>query len=148
MNIKPWKKYLFYIVSIFCFSYLGLKVTKMYYAQFYQFKESKFIYYSILYIVSYGTIGAILGLEYFMKERKKIGKWTVNISKIVIVGVPSLIFALPLNLLLIDGISVPDIIMKILANDNLMVICNVILGYIIITSLYKAEEKEVNDLNI
>ena len=154
MNIKSWKKYLFCIFAIFCLAYWGLKVTKMYYAQYYRFEESKFIYSSILYIISYGAIGAVLGLDSLIKERNKAGKWTINISKIIIIGIPSLIFALPLNLLLIDGISVPNVIMKILANDNLMVICNVILGYIITTSFYKVEvdEKEVsglsNDLNI
>lgn len=84
-------------------------------------------------------------MEHFLKERKMKGRWKVNIAKLVLMGLPSLCFAfytfIFVRLININGILKRPLLFLLSGNLNLMIIFQVIFGYVIITSFYKAGEE-------
>lgn len=92
-----------------------------------------FIGYSVISIF----LGLILGLEHITKEFRKDGRWTVNIVRLIIMGVPSGIFAFYLVLVFTLPIAFPPFI----TNTTLFhMFSGLVFGYTIITSFYKKEE--------
>ena len=101
---------------------------------------SLIIWSMILFVV----LGLLLGLEKFLYEMKKEGKWKINLPKLILLGVPSLYFSLGIFVLCIpitpirQTLSYP--IFYLLKYDNIISIFQVILGYIIITSFIKVKK--------
>ena len=94
----------------------------------------------ILQFIIYCIAGGILGLEKILSERKKNGRWKINLLRLIVVGLPSflvgiiviLIFALALN---------SQILTLSFVSFNLFVnFMQMFFGYIIVTSFYKTEE--------
>jgi hypothetical protein len=90
----------------------------------------------------YGGIGVLLGLEHFIKEKKKDGKWSLNRPKLVLIGIPSLYFSAAILLFYNSLISNTFLAYPIgvLFNNNgshFLAVFNVVFGYTIITSFYK-----------
>jgi len=83
-------------------------------------------------------VGMLFGLEYFIAERKKSGKWKVNFEKLLILGLPSFYISLSslpyLNLYLWINVGVPWVDPYGIFAD----ISKAILGYVILTSWYKS----------
>jgi hypothetical protein len=85
-------------------------------------------------------IGFAFGLETFFNEKRKSGKWKVNIRKLVFLGLPTFFLTLT---------SIPPIIFKLpiyqidpaILNTGLFFnISEMVLGYVIITSFYKVDQ--------
>jgi uncharacterized membrane protein len=97
----------------------------------------------------YGGIGVLLGLEHFIREKKKDGKWSLNRPKLVLIGIPSLYFSASILLFYNSILSNTFLTYPIgvLLNNNgshFLTVFNVIFGYTIITSFYK---KKINNEN-
>ncbi|MCB8815906.1 hypothetical protein [Desulfosporosinus shakirovi] len=79
-------------------------------------------------------IGILIGLEHFVIQYRSQGKWSVNIARLIILGIPSAIFAFYIPLAFTFVIPIPSFIY----NGNLFsTVSALILGYSIVTSFYK-----------
>ncbi|MFZ7132368.1 MAG: hypothetical protein ACOWWR_08420 [Eubacteriales bacterium] len=134
MNTKLWIRHLtiilLIIVMIFSESYFIKYVQNNY--------VGGFIPYVIITLFNIG-IGLILGLEKFIQELKKEGSWKIDLSKIILMGIPSLYFSFGFFIAYNQYLTIISYPIKILFNTNtyFMNIFQVILGFFIITSFYK-----------
>lgn len=94
MKIKTWLKYFAYTFIIIAFMYLGEYVLNYlkelgkvtFKLPFYQYDLVTFIFCT--------AIGFLIGLECFLKEKRKEGRWKINVPKLILMGLPSLYFSL------------------------------------------------------
>lgn len=90
------------------------------------------------------VFGLLLGLEMFLLEMIKDGKWMINLPRLILLGAPSLYFSSVILILscpialIRRTISYP--ILYFLKYEDILSIFQVILGYIIITSFIKVKE--------
>lgn len=90
------------------------------------------------------VFGLLLGLEMFLLEMRKDGKWMINLPRLILLGAPSLYFSSGILILscpialIRRTISYP--ILYFLKYEDILSIFQVILGYIIITSFIKVKE--------
>lgn len=87
--------------------------------------------------------GGILGLESLLNEKNKDGKWSLNLLKLIVLGLPSLLviiwhwFPIIFGILLINA-RFPSII-----NHSIIYNLSVILfGWVLTTSIYKKDLNE------
>jgi len=139
MKVNPWLKYLIYILLI-----MGLIILHSYIGEQYEkIAKITFVYFSyrlIFLAFIYMLVGAMLGAESFFGEIKKAGQWKVNLPKLILVGIPSLYFALFVFLAYspIKEIYNPLFKLNILiGGTGYITVFQVIFGYIVITSFYK-----------
>lgn len=82
--------------------------------------------------------GAILGLESFIKERKKNGRWRINYMNLILLGIPSLIVGystvMAFSGLLFMGNFMATVIYDYETYKHMM---QILFGYAIVTSFYK-----------
>ncbi|SDH31012.1 hypothetical protein [Desulfosporosinus hippei] len=100
-----------------------------------------FIGSSVIYIL----LGLLLGLEHLVKEFRKDGNWSVNIIRLIIMGVPSGVFAFYLVLIYTLPIRLPSFLSY---NNLFFQVSGIICGYTLITSFYKKEailREEINE---
>jgi len=97
-------------------------------------------------LISYGGIGAILGLKHFTLEMKKKGTWKADWPKLIFIGLPSLFYSLSY---VIGAYANPFLghisyflIKPLFIYDFWSIIClfSLILGHTIISGFYKYEE--------
>jgi hypothetical protein len=144
-NIKSWLKY--FILSFIVFTLIFLGKYSLDLLEKLQNKLFKPLYlqYNLLTFAFCSLIGIVIGFEYFLKEMKKKGRWKANIPKLILVGLPSLCFAFYafvfVYLLNINGILGRPLEFLLSGNLNLMIVFQVIFGYVIITSFYKELEE-------
>ena len=146
MKIKPWFKYLISITLIISLIVLREYVEKLLSASYYRFAFSEMVYYIVISLLLGLCIGLFLGLEHLIRELKKEGMWKINLPKLILVGLPSLYFALS-NIWLLSGnqftrevIAYP---LHYLLKYGLgyVSLFQIILGYVLITSFYKFSDK-------
>lgn len=123
---------------------IGGKLTAGYYNELAESNKISFTKQSFINFVTYGGVGAILGIDNLIKENSKEGKWRFDFKKLIIVGLPAFVLSTPVIWAIIIIIclkgKVDNIIMTIY---NFMIIFNIILGYVFITSIYIEEERKV-----
>lgn len=136
---KMYLKYILWIVFLCCYIFFGnlLIYTFRNYVResitvTFQQPEPWIYYVDLLF---YGFFGILLGLEYFLKERAKAGKWKINRSKLFIIGLPSFICFSIVPIITIFKLPV-DIFMFV-ATDLHGILFKILFGYILITSFYK-----------
>jgi TM2 domain-containing membrane protein YozV len=78
-------------------------------------------------------LGIIFGIEKFIKEINSEGKWKINISKLLILGIPSLFFSAIISIYILPI----SFIIEFITAKGVMQFFRMFLGYICITSLYK-----------
>jgi len=83
------------------------------------------------------VIGLFLGLDHFIVEYKKPGTWKINLPELVIVGLPSLFFSLTYHVALINIVQLSYATL----GTNFIPVFQIVLGYVLITCLYKNYEK-------
>lgn len=129
MNSKNTIKYLIYLIIIISLYYLGSSIL----AKHYEDAKITFLYnywlITLVKLVFFGGIGMVLGLDKFLSELNREGKWKFDISKLIILGIPSLIFSM--QYLVLTFIQIPS------SFSSVFIIANIVLGYTIISSLYK-----------
>lgn len=86
----------------------------------------------------YFVVGVLFGLEHLVREIKKDGLWKVNLYKLVFLGVPALYFAIGSMPLTYNVLA--DFLRILLTYQGLKFfhLSATILGYVIMTSFYKA----------
>lgn len=129
MKNKNAVKYLIYLITISILYYCGNTIL----AKYYEDTQITFVYnywiITTVKLIFFGGIGVVLGLDKLLSEIKKEGKWKVDISRLIILGIPSLFF------------SMPYLVIRLLtlhkSFENIFTISSIIFGYILISSLYK-----------
>jgi uncharacterized membrane protein YhaH (DUF805 family) len=135
-----WLSYFVYAVVLVFYMILSDKILESI------VKESQRTFNMLPYMIwssiAFVILGVLLGLEKFMLERKKEGKWKVNLPKVLFLGIPSLYFSISMFIALcpIDFIrqilSYP--ISVLLKSDmNFVKAFQVVLGFTISTSFIK-----------
>ena len=129
MNDKKFIKYLIYIITIGILYYLGTIILAAYNKQAQITYTHNYWLITLVSLLFYGGIGVVLGLDKFLIELKHEGKWKFDIIKLIILGIPSLIFSIPY--LVISVISLQA------SFSNIFTISPIIFGYTLISSLSK-----------
>lgn len=129
-------KYIAYLVLLFGIAigclYINNSIQKIA-AETYDYSNYIFIL-SFLYV----PIGLCLGLPQLLTEWKKKGKWNVNVTKLIFLGIPALYFSGYLYIYYhIPFLQFWNEIATELLQVKSTVILNIILGYIFITSFHK-----------
>jgi hypothetical protein len=154
MKLKSWLKYLGYILIIFGVvylkSYLEIKLQTELNKTF-KINYVLFVTAILMCVVA----GVLVGLEHFLGELKKEGKWKFNVPKFVLLVIPSLYISSLYFLSLIKSEKVLNIVVYPIVklfkgNTTFIPIFELMLGYFLITSFYKAAVKtqEVIDEDI
>ncbi|MGF7056532.1 hypothetical protein [Brassicibacter mesophilus] len=148
MNKKFWKRYFIYSILIISIAFIGefaFRSVRLNFSKTFRFNPYT---YNFLAVFLYGAIGVLLGLEYFLQQLKKKGRWKMNLPKLILIGVPALYFSL-YSLLYYSPfqfigqiISIP-ITFLIEGVSSYLAVFQVILGYVAITSFFKCDKNEV-----
>lgn len=129
MENKKAIKYLIYIITMGILYYLGTIIL----AKHYKEVQSTYIYnywlITLVQLIFYGGIGVVLGLDKFLIELKHEGKWKFDIMKLIILGIPSLIFSMPYLIITVIPLKTEF--------GNMFIISSIILGYTLVSSLSK-----------
>lgn len=146
MKIKSWLQYLAYSLITLALIFLASYVCSQYRVSF------KTTYQPNLYLVSiytliYMMVGALLGLEYFIKELKKNGRWKINLPKLILSVIPSFYLAI-FPIAFCSGVRfIIDLFYPILYSSSTVLgyglssqLFQVIFGYLIITSFNRQRE--------
>jgi hypothetical protein len=147
MKLKSWLKNLVFILllvgAVFLQGYLQ-KLLQNDYVKSYKFN------YLILTGFTLATvlIGVILGLDHIFNEKKKEGSWSVNVPKLVLMGIPSLYASIIYYLASVNNQTVYKIfvnpVFKFFGSSTLFItVFQIIFGYVIITAFYKRVKQNV-----
>jgi uncharacterized membrane protein YhaH (DUF805 family) len=139
---KYWLLYFIYAVVLVCYMIFSDEILENIIKQ--SQRTFNMLPYMIWSSVAFVILGLLLGLEKILLERKKEGKWKVNLPKVLFLGIPSLYFSISMFISLcpIDFIrqilSYP--ISVLLKSDmNFVKAFQVVLGFTISTSFVKEE---------
>lgn len=142
------KGYLVYIAITIGFIYIGgylIENTFNYLSNQFPFQFRTMIIRDCMLFLYAILLGAILGLEHILNEKGKIGRWKLNVARLLILGLPMLILSL-MFLIYFTGFARDLKIFNIFYSsknfDGYSTIFRLILGYIIITSFYKSSQEE------
>lgn len=143
MKRNNWLLYLSY--SVLLLFYIIFGNTVLVYFRNQAQMTFKYLPYMLWSIVIFIVLGLLLGLESFLLEKRKEGKWKVNLPKLLFLGIPSLYFSVGIliNYCPIDFIretlGYPYLLLSKL-NINFMMVFQIVFGYIISTSFIKVNE--------
>ena len=84
--------------------------------------------------------GVLLGLEYIINEYKKQGRWNINIVKLLIIGVPSLLCTFFEPIYYLINMHFPLALRAIVLSKSFEIFTGILFGYVLITSIYKKQE--------
>jgi len=148
MKIKIWLKYLVYglviLASMSLSSYLSYKYKTHMALTF----QPNLLLLAICILINM-IIGAILGFERFIKERRKDGRWKINLPKMILLGIPSFYVSI-FQIAFYSGVTYIARIMYPIAFISGLTfggfitsfqIFQILFGYCVITSLYKRREE-------
>ena len=130
MKREGWLKNIIYLLLISILFWIGVKIRSDYFEKFKTTFETNILFISLVNFIFFGGIGFVLGLDNLIRELKKDGKIKVNISKLIVLGLPVLILSIPYSWLMLG----PKIISL---STYLVLICNLILGHTLATSITK-----------
>lgn len=132
MKINKWFKNIIYLFLIVILFYGGTTIISNIIKGAQMTYEINFNFITLTYFIFFGGIGIVLGLDNFIKELKKEGKLRLDISRIMIFGLPCLIFSIPK----LQYILPPTTLQFV---DSIYLVSSIILGYTLICSLVKEE---------
>ena len=137
MRVKSWLKYLVYSVLIFLLIFLRENVVNEIEVYSKTRSPSKIII-NIINILNVVVVGVLIGLEQFICEVKKDGRWKINLSKFILVGLPSLYLSFSTVLIFTGSIiSYPVLWIWQHGYSSYMPLFQLISGHVIITSFSK-----------
>lgn len=93
MKNNNWLKYFLYALVLICYITISDKIIVFLNYQYYHLIISLFLFLlvkTILFII----VGVLIGLESLILEKRKEGKWKVNLPKVIFLGLPSLYFSI------------------------------------------------------
>jgi len=142
MRVQQWVKYLILISLLFVIVFSGQNILESMRKNVEVTYNYNFYFQSIVMFVFYVVIGLVLGLDHLILEIRKEGVWTINTPKIVLMGIPALYFSLGIFLFsssntFINSVLGYPISMLFKTGTNFVPIFQLILGYSIVTAVYK-----------
>lgn len=126
MKINTWFKNLIYLFAIAALFYGGIILLNSYKAEVSRTFQQNYLQYILITLLFFGGIGVVLGFDHYLVQMKKKGMWRINIPKLLIVGLPSLILSIPPVLFFIFNSGIPY-----------SIITCVVFGHTLISSVYK-----------
>lgn len=139
---KKWLKYIVYMVFVICFTFVGklvLDTLEHYYMRLAVSVLGSFVVEMVLYI----GFGLLMGLGRFIEEKAKEGKWKINSSKLIIIGIPSLILGGAVYLIFLFRIPTGGFLGPLMSGwMSYMILFKILFGYTVVTSLYKEDHIE------
>lgn len=140
MRKNYWLSYFIYAIVLVVYMILSNKILENIIKQ--SQRTFNMLPYMIWSSIAFVILGLLLGLEKFMLERKKEGKWKVNLPKILFLGIPSLYFSISIFISLCPIDSIRQILSypasALLKSDmNFIKAFQVVLGFTISTSFVK-----------
>ena len=120
--------------SVMYFSTWGIGMLQQQAKRTYNF--SQYLYSVNLFYV---VVGLALGLEMYFKEKGKPGKWNVNVWKLVWFGLPALFLTLGSLPPFVNALRLYQIAPQLGNMGLLIIVSEILLGYIVITSFYKVD---------
>lgn len=137
-TLKKWLKYVIYAIVIFAYitfftvidEQIKILVSKTYDSRMENL------------VLLFGNIifGIILGMERFLHEMHRKGKWGFNIPRIILIGIPSLIFAMYLYIYYSNNsvlILATDYLPKFITSNTFISLNQILFGYVLITNFSK-----------
>lgn len=130
MKINTWLKNFIYLLLIIVLTWYGETILSNYYAKMQSSYTSNILLIMLVNLVFFGGIGVILGLDNFILQFKMKGQWRVNLPKLIIIGLPSLILSVPYIIFTLFPFTMQFI-------DTICLISNIVFGYILVSSIVK-----------
>lgn len=141
---RKYKRYILYFIVILVLLMIGGKLTAGYYNELTESNNISFIKQSLINLLAYGGVGVVLGIDNLIREKRKEGKWKFDFKKLLIVGLPALVLSTPVFWATIIIICLKGKVDgNIMTIYNFMIIFNIILGHVFVTSIYREEERKV-----
>lgn len=132
MKINNCLKYFIYLLLIVALSWLGTTILSNYYAEVQRSYKTDILLIMFVNLIFFGGIGVVLGLDNFILQLKIKGQWRVNLPKLMILGLPSLILSIPYLWFILSPSATQFM-------DTICLISNIVFGYTLVSSI----EKEV-----
>lgn len=146
MKKKTWLKYGIYIILLIAFLMLKefvMKKLNYIYTRSWGAGNSYFLFITIPLIFNL-LLGMLIGSEHLINEIRKIGRWKINLPKLTILGLPSLLLSLSYHILYINNKFIQMTFWGVASHfENSFPVFQIILGYVLISSLYKYQEKDM-----
>ena len=139
---KNYKQVISYVIYILLF-YLILYLGAFYSYRIIEYSKSTFKHEPmVIYLTFFPIIlGLLAALPNLCLEIKKSGKWKMNWTKLIVIGVPSFLIGISLMYLSIEtflGLKIiPDFLSFILVYDTPRILSGFIFGFIILDSIEK-----------
>ena len=133
--MKKWGYYLIYSVIVFLYIYLD----ELCYGSLQAYVQKTFQSYLVtfFFLISNMLFGVILGLEHFVIEKRKKGKWKFNIPRFILLGLPGLV--LGLSYVWNYDFSAIDIFSSQQAFPLIVFLSQILAGYITISNFHKED---------
>lgn len=147
MKKKNLVKYLAYILLIFGLLYLDSYILRQKAVYQKETFDVGLAYILMSMIIKIG-VGAVLGLDYIFSEIKKVGSWKINLPKMILMVIPSLYFSMSFFAMYrfvenpIYKILVYPMFIFFENDSSFIIVSQLMLGYLFITSFYK-QSKEI-----
>lgn len=109
-----------------------------------------YLYGSLRFVV-FALLGGVLALEYHIIERKKTGRWTFDLLRLLIVALPCFIVGITATIFPLSQAFVLGIINNFFSRfsdySTLLILVQAVFGYSLVTSFRKIEFTEhVNEI--
>lgn len=141
MKKTRWLENLIYALILICYIVAANSIlTNLY-------NKSQITYniipFSVWYIVLFLILGFLVGSLNLFREREKPGAWKINLFRLIFLGIPAFYYVLCLLIIYLNikclELIVSSYAVRSISSNMESVIC-VILGYTIVSSLYKLDE--------
>lgn len=89
------------------------------------------------------AIGVVLGIDHLLLENKKKGRYSINLAKLIMMGLPALYLSLTIIVTFSGSTFISETLFYLSnhlvqnSNDFPIILAQVIFGYVVITSIYK-----------
>lgn len=145
MKALSWLKYFVYLLLLVLVIWLKGATEAAFQTDYNTTYQINYLLYSVINILPI-IVGVVIGLEAFINERTKTGRWKLNLPKLILVAIPSLYASILYFLALIQNETIYNIfitpVVKFFGgNANFIIIFQVVLGYSLITLCQKVERK-------
>jgi len=150
ISLNKTKKILLYVIILVLFLFIGIAVKQINVLKDLETQTADVSYLCIrllLIFLVYSVCGALLGSESFLKEKSRKGRWSVEISKILVLGIPSAFIGLYYILYYIFNyvLQITFLIqfnLVFLDFPAFVIIMQILFGYTVITSFYKNDAQQ------
>lgn len=142
MRKNHWLSYFLYSVILISYIFFSNKMLVIQAEQ--RSNTFEFLPYLLWSTVIFVVLGALLGLEKFILERRKEGHWEVNLPKAIFLGIPLLYLAFGffLNYCPLEFVNQTltyPLRFFLMSDSNFLAIFQIIFGYVVVTSFDKVE---------